>query len=168
MQVDSESPATPGVSRGRAGMRRLGCTKKAMLRRAANVPGHLRSRAGHIRSTAGHLRSRAGHPRCPGFIEKKAICPFFSSFIHENPSYVYMRQSASVSNRTLQRFGTLWLQLSGYLAAPAQDMYFYRAGRYSGFHVTIRLCAHCNFQFPGELDFVKVAFCSLSFSYGHF
>jgi hypothetical protein len=73
---------------------RLGCTKKAMLRRATNVPGHLRSRAGY-------LRSRAGHPRCPGFIEKKAICPFLSSFIHENPWYIYLRQSASVSNRTL-------------------------------------------------------------------
>lgn len=24
-----------------------------------------------------------------------------------------------------------WLKLSGYLAAPAKDMYFYRAGRYS-------------------------------------
>lgn len=34
-----------------------------------------------------------------------------------------------------------WLKLSGYLAAPARDMYFYRAGRYSGFHITVRLCA---------------------------
>ena len=126
------------AERGKGGA--LECTKKAMLRRAANVPGHLRS-------TAGYLRSRASHPRCLGFIEKNAICPFFSSFIHENPSYVYMRQWASVSNRTLLRFGTLWLQLSGYLAAPAQDMYFYRARRYLGFHVTIRLCAHCNFSF---------------------
>jgi len=32
-----------------------------------------------------------------------------------------------------------WLKLSGYLAAPARDMYFYRAGRYSSLHITIRL-----------------------------
>lgn len=97
----------------------LECTKKAEHGRAAYVRGHLRSRADH-------LRSRAGHPRCSGLIKKSHLPVFY--FIHPRESLVHL--STAVGVRLKSHTAALWnswLKLSGYLAAPARNMYFYRA-----------------------------------------